>query len=142
MAKAQLEECLICGEIPCACFAVKEKPKPRAKQPAAPPVKVEKADEPAAPKPSFKDAMKAAALMAPPPPVSRPLLKVAHVKREVNEADALFEAAIRDLRDLLHPDEMKKYAAILTSNPTAEERKVVWKARRREATNADMGTAP
>lgn len=47
---------------------------------------------------------------------------------ELVEADA-----IRNLAELLHPEERERYAAIIALRPTAEERAAVWKYRRQHA---------
>lgn len=141
MVRNKLDPCIFCGEAPCVCNAP-AKPVPKKRVQPVPvesevaPVAIEQPGPPAPPqrKPSFKEAMKAAAAAAPPRPVDPPPPpKPVRKQREVNEADALFAAAVRALAPLLAPYEREKYRVIITSTPGPEERKVVWKARRRES---------
>jgi len=82
----------------------------------------------------FAEAMRAKAAQAPPPPP--PIPKQTRQHRAVNPEAAMFEAAVRALGPLLAPQEREKYRAILTSEPTLEEQRLVWKARRSELTGS------
>lgn len=129
MARSKIEICMFCGIAPCDCNAkskVASKPK-AAPKPKAP----EAVSTGGTAKPSFKEAMKAAAAAAPPRPEPRkPEQKVSFAVPETAIEDLLFQAAIRELGPILHPDEKERYRVLLTSRPTTAERKAVWKARR------------
>lgn len=148
MVKNKVDPCMLCGEAPCACFTV-SKPQPKKRIEPPEPVTVVEVESqllPEVPKRSFRDAMRSAASQAPPPqPAARPKpIAPPRIKVEVNEQEALFAAAVRALGPLLRYDEQEKYRAILTSSPSIEERRVVWRARRRyelEEASSDAGDA-
>lgn len=132
MASSKVEECMICGELPCVCFVkIKAPPKPRARKTLVPktPELAVTPSPPARGKSPFA-AMKAAAAAAPPPHI-QPEQEVKRHVIAVDEQEALFAAAVRALGDMLAPHEQERYQAILTSEPTIDEKRIVWKARRR-----------
>jgi hypothetical protein len=130
MARKAMEECLICGETPCACFSAKKAAK---KKPVA---KKEKATE--APQPKKKlspqEAMKAAAAAgkAAPQKVSPSPAEEVHAppQRQLNNDEVLFAGAVRALKEILHPDEIERYRGIVTSEPSTGERALLWRLRK------------
>lgn len=130
-----VDTCIFCDQNPCICNAIVAKKNARAKKLLKPTVDIVK-ELPAAPleKKSHLAAMKAAAIAAPPPapPKHTRPEPVKQIKHEVSEEDIILQAGIQAVASLLHPDEKKEYAAIIGSEATPEERKVLWKARRAE----------
>lgn len=148
---SKVEECMICGEIPCICFAKPKKaPAPRkpkaekpevakAQAPSSEPVKQhdELVLEPAKKKSAFA-AMKAAA--KPAQPVA-PAIEVvttqqqdvplASVFDDIEDPDeeAQWRQAIRALAPILSDDDKRTYAHILESPETMEERRRAWRFR-------------
>lgn len=140
MARNKVDICIFCEEAPCACNTSKKpvvKKRVKVREPEASDAKLDTLDKtdisPArdleAKKKLFAKAMKAKAAEAPPPPPPAPP-KQTYTHRAVNKEQAMFEAAVRALGPLLAPDERAKYRAILTTEPTMEEKKLVWKERR------------
>jgi len=150
--KSKVDPCLFCGSAPCECNKpVKQNNRSRGhslakgtkpdKSPLTPPDKSDKSDssemslqELAIKKPvSHLAAMRRAAEQAPKasPPAS-PTPKIKHHTPVISEDELVFNAAIRNLAPLLHPDEVERYAAIISSEPHPGERKAVWKMRRRD----------
>jgi hypothetical protein len=118
---------MLCGLTPCSCFA--PAPKTKAPRPKAAPVEV--VDEIKRPS-AAQESMRAAAAevrrgqfarkyLTPPRP------RVARVSSKTD--DILFADAIRALGPLMHPEEMEKYAMILTSSPSLDDRAVAWRSR-------------
>lgn len=140
-----IDTCILCDQNPCVCYSVLNK-NTRAKKLLKPIVDVVK-DLPAsntdsadsldrlagsaapAKKLSHISAMKAAAAAAPPPAPPKHT-RPEPIKHKVSEEDVILQAGIRAVAPLLHPDSRKEYAAIIGSEPSPEERKILWKARR------------
>jgi hypothetical protein len=64
-----------------------------------------------------------------PPPASKP------PRARRSEADLILASAIRALDPILHPDERVRFASIITSDPSLDERLLFWKARHKEITD-------
>lgn len=157
---SKVEECMICGEVPCICFAKpKAAPKPRKRAtakradsaPSGSEKKAEKAEktredraekaesnsilDDATPRRSIRDAMKAKASKPQRPtfiPTDDEEPVGEAVERDIPTDDPEFRVAIRNLQSLLHQSEVGRYSAIISAEPTPTERAVVWRQRRNE----------
>lgn len=135
MARNKVDTCLFCGCAPCECNKpAKPEPKKRAQpklQPQAETVEPKPQKKPARSKPDFAAAMKAAAqnkkhTPAPPP---APIVR-REQKSVVQDHDPAFKAAIQALAPILHPTLQRKYAEIIDTPLTIEERRIAWRERR------------
>lgn len=125
---SKVDPCMICGELPCECN------KPTIKAPVIkPPITPEAASQ-------AREAIFAASVAAKKAMVpfveamknaSTALAKIPDRKISIDIDQAMFESAVRALGPLLAEKEKEKYRAILTSLPTAEEKRLVWIERRK-----------
>lgn len=142
---SKVEECLICEAIPCECSGTK-KPKPRPKKSSGadrPSGSVGSAKSEVAPvtsRPSMREKMKAAAAQAPPEVTSAfsavsttPSTRAGSTAPPQSPPDPtpddLLAMAIRNLAPILHEEELQRYAVIVSSQATTEQRAAFWRAR-------------
>lgn len=157
MGKAKIDACMICAPDPCECFAPKAKaktaPRPKKKPPveegSLAPAQAEASElsggSSGPPRQDLRAKMKAAAANAPKVTIrahqperqhrrktETDMVRAAPAARPViSDEQLLLNAALRALGDIMAPEEREQYKMILGSNPSPDERKAEWKARRR-----------
>lgn len=121
--RLQVDECMICGSLPCTCFTKKT-----TKKVPVPP-KTEPKPEPQ-PVKSLSAPVK---LRNPPAPV-----KVRKLVVETTQQDEDLHQALRVLAacGLMGQDDREKYAIILRSGNPVQDRAAAWRARREVRNNA------
>lgn len=155
--KSKVDRCIFCDEVPCACNKASKKSrmssgrssvvkKSTVKKSTVQRQNVEpstidalerlSAEQSQQPEKNLTrlSAMRSAALNA--PAVEEPQKRRGRALATTSgltDEDLLFYAAIRALAPLLHPDERKKYAAIITSEPDPRESAIQWEAGREAA---------
>jgi hypothetical protein len=128
-----VEACIFCERLPCECNGpVQRKPRSRKVVEVAAPVLEAPGPEMRVgeDRPSARDKMRAAVdrvRQLPPPSASK-------TRARRSEADLILASAIRALEPILHPDERVRFASIITSDPSLDERLAFWKARHKEIT--------
>ena len=128
--KSKVDACIFCGNAPCTC---NDKPKPVkvSKRPPKPKAPEPEAVVEAPRKTSHLDAMRAAAVAAPPrPSLGREEPATGRVAPTVSEDDIMWQAAIRNLAPLATEAFREERQALITSPPHPDEAKIMWKARR------------
>lgn len=138
---SKVDACMFCGNAPCTCNAkAKPEPKPRAPRKKAlakndTPVESPVTEVPGpivktAAIPSIHEAMRAAAKTQTAPRTERQIEQDEMNALADIASDPLMSAAIRNLGPILDRTEVVRYKHILAAEPSLEDRKAVWKARR------------
>lgn len=132
--RSPVDVCMICQEVPCECNKKTKKTSTGSTGIVAPPATSTPVELTSSrPSSSAREKMKAAA--AAPKPASTSVgkqrkISVPPPQSEHSDETVALHQAIRNLAPLLHPDELKRWGAVITAGATVAERAALWKGRR------------